>query len=175
MLTTTFNYLCTNFNKKPGSPDQKEKYSQFTDRFGRIDNEVFDQAIKLLCDHEEYFPKISTVLKYIAKVSPDKVEEFKYCPRCKGSGRVGLILAIKRHRDKDKRLSGRRDIVHRELWSLARVQTLSEDLDMKKHREDPDTFFSEQSAFCRCDKGRHHYDACGSNGLKLSQLEFMVE
>ena len=172
MLTSTWNYLCTNFNKNPKSKDIEDKYFQFNERFGREDKDVFDKVIRNLCDEEDYFPKISTVLRYLNKVRPANEESFKYCARCKSTGRVSLILAIKKQRDREGNLTGRKGTVHREIWEFNRWREIHADPKMKKFYDCPDTEIVDTSAFCLCEKGQNDYESCGSDGLKLSQQEF---
>jgi hypothetical protein len=172
MLTSTFNYLCTNFNKKSTSPDMQDKYNQIKDRFGRVDNNDFDKAIRLLCDEEDFFPKISTILRYVGKVRPQgEGRTFDYCNKCKGKGRVALILGVKKRKNESGEYTGKKTIIHREIWTIERWQGFYDDPANEKLANDPDVYLADISAFCRCTQGRSMYQDNGG-GLKLSEMEF---
>lgn len=172
MLTATFIFLCTNFNKSHTSKEMREKEYQLKEVFGRFDNDLFDKAIREICRVEDFFPKQSVIFRYLERMKPaSDSKEFEYCKKCKGKGRVGLILAIKWKRNSDGSRSKARNVVHREVWGFNRIREMAEDPNMKKHYDDPDTYISEQSCFCRCKRGRSMYQDNGG-GLKLTEMEY---
>lgn len=142
------------------------------DRFGRIDNDVFDKAIRLLCDEQDFFPKNSTILRYLDRVStPSEGKDFEYCRKCKGTGRVSLILGIKRRKGPNGVYTGRKYVVHREVWTIERQSGFLDNPANAKLAADPDVYITDMSCFCRCKRGRSMYQDAGG-GLKLSEMEY---
>jgi len=172
-FTQIFKDLCTNFNKSAKSPIMQEKFLQLQRRFSHVDSSVLNKAIQLICDSEDFFPKNSTILRYIQLVKPGgHSENFSHCAKCGSTGRVSLILAIKWRTDSTGTRTSGRYVVHRELWEFNRWREIHQDPNMKKHYDDPNTYMSDQSAFCLCEKGLSLYRSFDSKGLILSKAEF---
>ena len=96
---------------------------------------------------------------------------FAYCSKCKGTGRVCLILAIKKHKGLDGVYTKRKTIVYREVWTIERWTGFIDLPGNEKLAADPDVYIADMSAFCRCKKGRSMYQDNGG-GLKLSEMEY---
>jgi hypothetical protein len=172
MLTSTFNYMCTNYNKKSDSADMQDRYRQFKERFGREDNDVFDRAVRMACDEEKYFPNIATIIRFLAQCRPaNTARTFDYCNKCKGKGRVALILGVKKRKNESGEYTGKKTIIHREIWTIERWHGFYDDPANEKLANDPDVYLADISAFCRCTQGRSMYQDNGG-GLKLSEMEY---
>ena len=160
-FSNLFMILCANYGKDKSKV--QDKHDLFYTRFGKEDYNTLNRAINSVCDSSKYFPTISDIYKELRTIKPVKnnggLPDFTYCKSCEGAGRVTLILGIERCNR-----TGKKKIRSRQRWNID---------DRALQFEDEKIDRQDVSAFCKCEKGQYLYQACGSDGVTLSEMEFI--
>jgi hypothetical protein len=159
-FSNLFAILCANYRKDKAKV--QDAYDLFYTRFGKEDYNTLNRAINSVCDSSKYFPTVSDIYKELRSIKPVKnnggLPDFEHCQRCGGTGKVTLILGVERCAR-----SGKKKIRHRRLWHID---------DRALQFEEENITRQDVSAFCKCEKGGYLYQACGSDGITLSEMEF---